>query len=253
MLRRIVILSAGILILLAAGGVTLAAAHGTDKGSAGTTTTIVTTAPDVCTMNFPDVPPGSTFYNYIHCIYCQGIISGYPDGTFRPNTDVTRGQLSKIVIQSAGLGNGNPGSQLFQDVQPGSAFYTDVNLLAEFGYINGYQCGGVGEPCSPEMYRYFRPNNPATRAQIAKIIAQTAAWNDDPGSQIFTDVAPSNTFFAYIQRLSIHNAISGYPCGGVGEPCDPQNRPYFRPDNLTTRGQLSKIDVYAFFPSCLGP
>src|SRR5438874_1016060 len=98
MLRRMVILAAGTLILLAVGGVTLAAAHSAEKGSSDAATAIVNSAPDVCTMNFPDVPPGSTSYNYIHCIYCQGIISGYPDGTFRPNTDVTRGQLSKIVI-----------------------------------------------------------------------------------------------------------------------------------------------------------
>src|SRR6266704_3004813 len=98
MLRRIVILATGILALLAVGGVTLAAAQGTGKGSAGAGITMIATGPDVCTMNFSDVPPGSTFYDYIHCIYCQGIISGYPDGTFRPNTDVTRGQLSKIVI-----------------------------------------------------------------------------------------------------------------------------------------------------------
>jgi 5'-nucleotidase/2',3'-cyclic-nucleotide 2'-phosphodiesterase/3'-nucleotidase/5'-nucleotidase len=203
-------------------------------------------------MNFSDVPVGSTFYTYIHCIYCQGVISGFPDGTFRPNANVTRGQLSKIVIRSAGLENGNPGSQLFQDVQPGSTFYTDVNLLAEFGYISGYPCGGPGEPCSPEMYRYFRPSNPATRAQISKIVAQTAGWNDNPGSQMFADVPPSNGFYAYVQRLALHNAISGYPCGGAGEPCvPPGNLPYFRPDNLTTRGQLSKIDVYAFYPSCV--
>jgi hypothetical protein len=253
MLHRIVILAAGILCvaaLLVMGSVTLAAPQGADKSSANAIAAPAPSPTD-CPMNFSDVPVGSTFYTYIHCIYCQGIINGYPDGTFRPNANVTRGQLSKIVIQSAGLGNGNPGSQLFQDVQPGSTFYTDVNLLAEFGYINGYPCGGPGEPCSPEMYRYFRPNSPATRAQIAKIVSQAAGWSDNPGSQMFTDVPPSNSFYAYIQRLALHNAISGYPCGGTGEPCDSQHRPYFRPDNLTTRGQLSKIDVYAFFPSCI--
>ena len=36
--------------------------------------------------------------------------------------------------------------------------------------------------------------------------------------------------------------IGGYPCGGPGEPCvAPSNRPYFRPGNNITRGQLSKL------------
>jgi hypothetical protein len=33
----------------------------------------------------------------------------------------------------------------------------------------------------------------------------------------------------------------GYPCGGPNEPCDGQNRPYFRPGNNATRAQLSKM------------
>jgi len=36
--------------------------------------------------------------------------------------------------------------------------------------------------------------------------------------------------------------MSGYPCGDPGEPCvPPDNRPYFRPNNSASRGQLSKI------------
>jgi S-layer homology domain len=242
MLRRILVLTVGILALLAVGGATLVEAQNVNNGKTSAAGTTVTESP-TCPMNFSDVAPGDTFYPFIHCIYCQGVISGFPDGTFRPNANVTRGQLSKIIVNSGHL-TGNPGSQLYADVQPGSTFYTDINLLKEQGIIDGY-------PCGPYYYPYFRPDNPATRAQISKIVTKVIGWYDDPGNQKFTDVLPSNTFYAYIQRLSLHNAISGYVCGGVGEPCDNLNRPYFRPNNQTTRGQLSKIDVYAFFPSCL--
>ncbi|MGI8587140.1 MAG: S-layer homology domain-containing protein [Chloroflexia bacterium] len=49
------------------------------------------------TAHFSDVPIGSTFYQVIETAYAHGIISGYSDGTFRPNTPATRGQVSKIV------------------------------------------------------------------------------------------------------------------------------------------------------------
>jgi len=251
MIRKVLVVAIGVLAMLVLGGATLGVA--TIVSAQGTHKTDVTAAPDGCPMNFSDVPPGSTFYDYVLCLYCRNIIGGYPDGTFRPNNNVTRGQLSKIVALSAGFNN-NPGLQLFEDVLPGTTFYTSVNNLAQFGYVNGYNCGGPGGPCSPQMYRYFRPGNPATRGQIAKIVSQAAGWNDPAGSQMFQDVAPGSTFYDYIQRVAIHNAATGYPCGGPGEPCvPPGNRPYFRPDALTTRGQLSKIDVIAFFPSCVPP
>jgi hypothetical protein len=47
--------------------------------------------------------------------------------------------------------------------------------------------------------------------------------------------------------------MSGYPCGGPGEPCDPQQRPYFRWGNPVTRGQASKIVANTFYPNCQTP
>ena len=44
--------------------------------------------------------------------------------------------------------------------------------------------------------------------------------------------------------------IGGYPCGAPLEPCDNQNRPYFRPSNGLTRGQTAKIVSNTFFPNC---
>jgi hypothetical protein len=64
-------------------------------------------------------------------------------------------------------------------------------------------------------------------------------------------VAPGSTFYDFIQRLANRGVISGYPCGGPGEPCNmPDNRPYFRPGNLTTRGQTAKLVANTFYPGC---
>jgi hypothetical protein len=64
--------------------------------------------------------------------------------------------------------------QTFEDVPPGSVFYTYTERLASRGVMQGYPCGGTGEPCVPPDNRsYFRPFNNATRGQTAKIVANT--------------------------------------------------------------------------------
>jgi S-layer homology domain len=213
-----------------------------------------TSTPTACTLTFTDVPPGSTFYPFIHCLACLSIINGYPTGTFRPNADVTRGQLSKIVSNSAGF-NDSQTAQMFQDVPVGSTFFVYIGRLASRGYINGYPCGGAGEPCVPPAnLPYFRPNANATRGQISKIVSNAAGFNDPPSGQQFEDVAPGSTYYEYIYRLATRNVMSGYPCSGSGEPCvPPANLPYFRPNNNATRGQTSKIVSNTFFPDCNPP
>ena len=63
-----------------------------------------------------------------------------------------------------------------------------------------------------------------------------------PGGQCFQDVPPANPFFNFINNLYLNNIISGYTCGGPGEPCvPPDNRPYYRPNANVTRGQMSKF------------
>jgi hypothetical protein len=198
---------------------------------------------------FSDVLEGSTFYPYVRCLACRGIINGYADGTFKPNNDVTRGQLSKIVANSAGFSDPQP-DQMFEDVPVGSTFQVYIGRLASRGFISGYPCGGSGEPCGPNNLPYFRPNSNATRGQISKIVSNTAGFNEDPLGQQFEDILIGSTYYTHTYRLVIRNIMSGYLCGGVGEPCGPDNLPYFRPNNDATRGQTSKIDSGAFFPGC---
>ncbi|HEV7237271.1 MAG TPA: S-layer homology domain-containing protein [Ktedonobacteraceae bacterium] len=62
-----------------------------------------------------------------------------------------------------------------------------------------------------------------------------------PPSPTFADVPASSTFYTYIETVANKGIASGYPCGGPGEQCDPQHRPYFRPGNNATRGQISKM------------
>jgi hypothetical protein len=120
---------------------------------------------------------------------------------------------------------------VFTDVSEGSTFYT---------YINWMTCHGIASGYADDT---FRPQNNASRGQISKMIALTYNWYLEPpaNNYTFADVLPGSTFFLYIEAAYREGVISGYPCGGPGEPCDAQNRPYFRPSSNVTRGQISKI------------
>ncbi len=107
---------------------------------------------------FTDVAPGSTFYQYIETAVQHGIISGYSDRTFRPNADVTRGQLTKIVVSARGWMLNNPTTPTFSDVARGSTFYEYIETAVAHGILGGYSDGT------------FRPANNATRGQISKIL-----------------------------------------------------------------------------------
>lgn len=212
-----------------------------------------TPEPTACAIQFSDVPVSSPFYDGVRCLVCRGIVSGYSDGTFRPGNNITRGQISKMVSNAAGFDE-SPEPQIFEDVPPTNQFYTWINRLARRGLMTGYPCGGPNESCVPPGDRpYFRWGTEATRGQIAKIVANGAAYGEPPAGQLFADVPESNSFYAYVARLSSRGIIGGYPCGGAGEPCDDQSRPYFRPDLLVTRGQASKIVANTFLPSCQTP
>lgn len=136
----------------------------------------------------------------------------------------------------------------FTDVNLLNPFYYYIRCLACRGIVGGYPCGGPNEACRCYNNAFFRPYNTTTRAQTAKIVAQAANFTDPIPStqQTFQDVPPTDTFWIYIERLYVHGVVSGYPCGGSGEPCiPPANRPYFRPSNTVTRGQLAKMVAQA--------
>jgi hypothetical protein len=107
---------------------------------------------------------------------------------------------------------------------------------------------------APNDRPYFRPNNNVTRGQLSKITSGAAGWSETPTGQTFEDVPPSQTFYLYVERMAVRGIIQGYPCGGPFAPCvGPANRPYFRPNNNATRGQMAKIAAEAFFPNCQTP
>ena len=180
------------------------------------TTTPVPTA--TCVLRFTDVPPDHIFYPYVMFLACRGVISGYNDGTFRPNNDVTRGQLSKIITLSEGWAVDITNGPHFADVPPDNPFYPYIETIYNHHAVSGYSDGT------------FRWGSSVTRGQLSKIVVLAARWPlDTTGGPHFTDVPLNDTFYLYIETAYNHHIISGYE-GGT-----------FRPAGNATRGQIAKI------------
>ncbi|HUS14801.1 MAG TPA: S-layer homology domain-containing protein [Chloroflexia bacterium] len=220
------------------------------------TITPIPPSPTPCSANvYSDVPPNYVFYPYITDLSQRGAISGYSDCTFRPGLEVTRGQVAKIVMVATQYQLITPPNPSFADVPYGSAFYSYVETAYANGIISGYTCGSPGEPCDPQNRPYFRPGLNVTRGQLAKIVVGARHWSVlNPATRSFEDVPSTNPFYVFIETAVRHGVISGYSCGGPGEPCvPPTNRPYFRAFSTATRGQASKIIDLALYSNDITP
>jgi hypothetical protein len=209
-----------------------------------------------CGISFSDVHPSDYFYTPVLYLACRGVISGYLDGTFRPYNQTTRGQMVKIVVLGFNVPIVTPtaSAYTFSDVPRDFPFFEVIETAAAHSIVSGYTCGGPGEPCDAQNRPYFRPFANVTRGQLSKIDVIAAGWTlQNPATGTFADVAPGSPFYEFVETAACHQVISGYNCGGPGEPCDPQNRPYFRQNNPTIRGQIAKI-VYLSVsdpPACI--
>ncbi len=188
---------------------------------------------------FSDVCPDDWFYTYVMDLTDRGAISGYTDGTFRPDNAITRGQVMKVVVIANGLTAPLPPTPTFADVPLSHPFYQWVEIGVADGVVSGYPCGGSGEPCDSGNRPYFRPGANVVRGQLAKMVSAARGWTPYyPTEATFNDVPLGNAYFGYVERANANGIIGGYTCGGVAEPCPGR---YFRPYNTSTRAQTAKI------------
>ena len=206
---------------------------------------------------FTDVPVAAPFYPYVAWLADHGYAGGYtcggpgepcglyPRPYYRPGAAITRAQLLKLVVLAAGWAEPTPTSATFADVPPAHPFFGVVEAGAAHGIISGYACGGPGEPCDSQHRPYFRPYAAITRGQLAKVISLARGYPlPPPGSPpTFADVPPANPFYGYVEAAAAAGVISGYGCGGPGEPCPGR---YFRPAAGATRGQVAKLVALAY-------
>lgn len=111
-------------------------------------------ADKTCANSFNDVPGSHWAANYIGYMEQFGIVTGYADGSFRPDSPVTRAEFAAIASRFEKL---TEGTMSFTDVPPAYWAASYINFAATRGWVNGYADGT------------FRPENPITRAEVAAV------------------------------------------------------------------------------------
>jgi hypothetical protein len=176
-------------------------------------------------MRFTDLPDTSWAYSYVANLYCRNVVSGFSDGTFRPNADVTRGQFTKMLVLSFELTWQVPDRATFSDVPLGSTYSAFVETAVKQGIASGYPDGT------------FRPNSPVTRGQAVKMISVAHGWAQAyPPVATFTDIPAGHWAFGYVEAAFRQGIINGYEDGT------------FRPQNGITRAQVAKVLTLATQP-----
>ena len=163
--------------------------------------------------------------NYVEFLYTSSVTTGYADGTFRPDQNITRAQFSVMLYRCLGLDESRyAGVELpFADLDKIADYAVPaIKALYSEGVINGSK-GKDGQI-------YFNPNAPLTRAQASAMIGRTQEKGYATVELTFTDAGkiPAYATF-YIQTMAAQGILGGYADGS------------FKPNNNITRGQMAKI------------
>ncbi|QCU78547.1 hypothetical protein E7744_10565 [Citricoccus sp. SGAir0253] len=170
------------------------------------------------TRDFTDVPRGSTFYAAISWLTCEGITTGYQDGSFGVSRTITRAELATMLYRQVDPSHPRDGKQYFRDVRAG-AYYTDaVNWMAQSGLSTGYADGT------------FRPTQSITRGEVSALLYRlSGSTYAGPATSPFRDIRRGDTFYAAATWMLAKGLVSGYADWT------------FRPDRPITRGETAKM------------
>ena len=175
--------------------------------------------------SFKDVSSSYTFYKEINYLTNKGIITGFPDGTFKPNNGVTRAAAAIMIGRALGL-DGTQRETKFPDVGASSVASGYIQSAVEAGIISGFTDGS------------FKPNQSVTRGQLA-IFLSRAFKLEDSVPVTFKDVSSNTAAYPHIGKLLAAKITTGYEDNT------------FRPNVVVTRGQFSAFMARALDPQFL--
>ena len=144
---------------------------------------------------FTDVPKGYWAANYIGYMQQFGIITGYSDGSFRPDAPVTRAEFAAIASRFEKL---TEGSKSFTDVPDTYWAARYINFAATRGWVTGYSDGT------------FKPENTITRAEVAAVTCRLLERSADQSYirshlkelRTFSDVTESHWAYWYAMEAA---------------------------------------------------
>lgn len=171
---------------------------------------------------FKDVPKTHSMYKHITSMKQKGIISGYSDGTFRPNQGVTRKQVIAMASKATKLKPVRKGKE-FKDVKKSDPNYKRVQLAYRAGIIDGKSNGKFGL------------NDKVTRAEMSKILVKTFKLKVQKG-YIFNDIKKTHAYKDYAATLYAKGII-------------PENKGKFQANKFVTRAEYAAFTNRTINPS----
>ncbi|WP_445667819.1 S-layer homology domain-containing protein [Paenibacillus sp. FSL H8-0122] len=149
------------------------------------------------------------------------IISGYADGSFRPDAPVTRAEFSAMIARSFGLGTTSAASKFGDTASNWAAGY--IGVLADKGIVTGYSDGS------------FKPGATITRAEMVTIIGRVL---DLGVLQTGTPVSFKDVSSSYWAADAIRQAASANLVKGISASA-------FAPKNQATRAEAVAVIIRA--------
>ena len=126
-----------------------------------------------------------------------GAISGYPDGTFKPDSSITRAEFATVLVKAFNLEPRN--GKVFSDTS-GHWAENSIRTATAHGIVSGYNASNFG------------PNDIITREQMAVMIIIAANLTNDEEGKTFAD-GPQISEWAKkaVGIASSKGIITGYP------------------------------------------
>lgn len=142
----------------------------------------------------------------------EGIVRGYPDGTFRPENQVTRAEFAKLVLLSSLNRKASyfPSVPTFPDVPSSHWAFGYVEACAKLGWIAGYPDGK------------FEPENSVSKAEALKIIVLARELPlSVHAKDAFLDCDEEDWFFSFVQTALSFNILRISDPGLIEEVSNP--------------------------------
>ena len=156
----------------------------------------------------------------------SGYISGYPDGTFRPNNAISRAEF--VTLANKAFSYNVPTSISFKDLDTSHWAYSEIQKGVSAGYIKGDAAGT------------FRPGAAVTRQEAAVMMAQIKQLQQNANSALsYTDYnSIANWAKPYVGAVSNVKIMQGFPNGA------------FRPQTSMTRAEaVTALENAIFAPT----
>jgi S-layer homology domain len=147
--------------------------------TAGAAAPLVMQAPaQAQTASFSDVSSGDWANGFIQALASKGVLSGFPDGSFRPNEPVTRAQYAAMIRQAFRRSPTRPAVS-FTDVSQSYWAIAAIQEAYTTGFMSGYPEGN------------FLPDANISRAEVLVSLANGLGYSPNSSAnstlQVYTD------------------------------------------------------------------